>query len=72
MLFPLASDIPSSEALVTRVVACKMAILLETLLLVTARNKVDFLVVAHGNRVTYVKAVPNDISRVYIDNVGKL
>jgi hypothetical protein len=48
VLFPGLSDVPGSEALMAWVVACKVAVLLETLLLVSARNKVDLLVVAHG------------------------
>jgi len=50
MLFPLAPDVPSPEALMARVVACEMAILLEALLLVAARDKVDLLIVAHADR----------------------
>lgn len=48
MLVPGLSDIPSSEALMPGIVACKVAILLEALLLVSARNKVDLLIVAHS------------------------
>ena len=48
VLFPGLSDVPGSKTLMAGIVACKMAVLLETLFLVSARNEVDLLVVAHG------------------------
>lgn len=48
VLLPELSDVPGSKALMAGIVACKMAVLLETLLLVSARNEVDLLVVAHS------------------------
>jgi hypothetical protein len=47
MLLPLASDVPSTETLMTGIVPGKVAILLKTLFFVATRNKMDLLVVAH-------------------------
>lgn len=49
VLLPLALNVPSAEALMAGVIACKMAILQKPLLFVSARNEVDLLVGAHGD-----------------------
>lgn len=51
VLLPLAPNVPGSKTLMTWVVACKVAVLLEALLLVPARDEMDLLIVAHGGQV---------------------
>jgi hypothetical protein len=47
VLLPLTSDVPSTKALMARIVAGKMTVLLETLLFMSAGDEVDLLVVTH-------------------------
>jgi hypothetical protein len=49
MLLPLTPNVPSPETLMAWVVACEMAILLEPLLFVAARDEMNLLIVAHGD-----------------------
>lgn len=49
VLLPPALDVPGSETLVTRVITCEVTVLLEALLLVSARDEIDFLIVAHDS-----------------------
>ncbi len=50
VLIPLTSDVPGTEALVAWIVACEVAILLETLFLVSAHNEMNYFVIAHGGQ----------------------
>jgi hypothetical protein len=49
-LFSHAFDVPGPEALVVLIVACKVAILEETHLLMSTEGRADYFVVTHGER----------------------
>jgi len=52
-LLPSVFDAPSTKALVARVIACKMTILLEALFRVSTRDMIDQVVGTHAARVFF-------------------
>jgi hypothetical protein len=48
VLYPCALDVPGAETLVERIIPSEMAVLNKTMTLVSTRNEVNFLVVAHS------------------------